>query len=699
MADKKFLTKYAGILDPDKYARILWIKRNFDRYETYWKGDMEMAVRNARMYWHINYGQWPMHVVEKLRSQGRRPPTFPVIPDKIETLVGNFIQNTFDIRLEPRTNQINSLTLKMQDIITSDKHNLDWDTAKYLCLLDSFIKMGAERMVVTDLKDPFGNLSWESLNPRHLYLCPAWKSPYNRDLMDYMVFEDLNLGQIKNVYPKSSPKLNELYRREKMEGVDYGIYYGAVPRWRSIDDKWSGKHRVIEFHHVQNHEYRWEWDKINNCWFPETRCKANSEEDRAIKMQYVQQMGLSADDIVLLKRKKRVKFIEAICPDIDKELFLDKGKDIIQTNNCNIYPLGIRYYGQYQGMVDRVYDLQIGINKGEMNIQDVQMRAAKGAFLLDRALSGGDPEIERDIETSWNDPAARIWVDEYATERLPKGGIVELPGVSPTPDMYHQTERYYELTDRLSKVPAVQDARTESNKESGKLFKFKMEAGILQQKYLLKFYETHERDKIEAAITQAKITYAGVPRTFPVPGTKDLIRINEEAIDISTGRRVILDDISALSEMNVVLIPSRTSVSVRDDIKQTAAELLPMSEDPLVKLCLEENIAMASELAGDDGAKEQIEKAFHLAKTEAAISKVANIKSLMIQISQSDKQLQALKVATGMEPDEQSQEPLEQQMSYKEGPQQQIDYKAAEGTPMENENVNENSEQINNIAV
>lgn len=690
---KKHYTKYAGIRDIDDNRRINWLKRQFNRYEDYWRPDIEMCIRNARMYWQINYGQWPMGVVEKLRAEGRRPPTFPMITDKLESLVGNFMQNSFDIRLEPRNNQISTLTYKAQDIITADKHNMEWDTAKIQCLLDSFIKMGAERMVVSDLKNPYGNIAFESLNPRHVYLNPGWKSNYVRDLMDYFVWDKMTYSEIKQTYKKSSDRLNQLYEREKREGIDYGIHYGAVPRWRSIQDKWDSRHLVIEHHHVQHKERMWEFDRKNNTWFPDNMFPQNSEGDRASKLLYAQQMGLTEDNIVLLKQKKRVKFIEAICPDIDNELFLDKGKDIIQTNNCNIYPLGIRYYGQYQGMVDRLYDIQIAINKGEMNIQDIQQRSAKGAFMLDRALTGGDPALEAAIEQGWNDPAARIWTDEYATERLPKGGIIELPGVHPTSDMFRQTDRYYEHADRFSKVPAAQDARTESSKESGKLFKFKFEAGIIQQKYLLRFYETHEKNKIEAAILQAKITYAGVPRTFTKPGSEEPVEINQEVTDLATGDKLIIDDISALPEMNVILIPSKTSVSVRDDIKQTSAELLQTEQDPLISLVLKENIAMSSELTADEAVKESLEKAFHLAKAEAAMMKMVNMKEMNIKLIRADLQLNALKEQSGVTAPEAAEDPIQQQMSLKAP--QQVEEDAVEGTPVEPENQLETNPSLN----
>jgi len=643
---KTYFTKYAGVQDQDVWRRTNWIKRQFDRYEQYWSPDLEMAIRNARMYWHVNFGQWPWYVVEKLRLQGRRPPTFPIIPDKIETLVGSFLSNGFDIKYEPMNGKITSLTQKVQDMYFSDKHNLDWDSSEIMCLLDSFIKVGYERMTVSDMIDPFGNIGWEHPNPRHIYLDPAWKSIYTRDLMNYFMWDGLTVAEIKRIYPKSSERLDERYLREMREGVDYGYNYGAVPRWKSIEDKWAGgRFKVIEFHSLQLTDRMYEWDKVNHCWFPGTGFKPGTKEDRQVKLEYAQKNQLTQDDIVLLKQKKRTKVIEAICPEIDKELYLEKGPDIIQTDNVNLYPVGIRYNGQYQGIVDRLYDIQIAYNKGEMIMQDIFMRSSKGAFILDRALAGGDPELEKQIESAWNDPAARIWVDEYATERLPKGGIVELPTSSIPPDGFKLNDRYADMADRFSKVPAAADSRSESGKESGKLFKYKLEVGMVGQKYLLKNYERQKKDKAIAYLKQAKISYAGVPRTFGKSNGKEVFSINQEFTDEFTGEKSIIDDISTLAEMSVIAIPSRSGINLRQQIRETAEGLMDRTEDPLIHAIFMSHIALTSELGEEE--KEEARYAFDLIKTESALMKAVNIQDMTLRLSQGKMQEEKMAAKTG----------------------------------------------------
>lgn len=677
MANKKNYGKYATpithSLDSEKYERIRWLQAQFVRHEDYWQSDIERYIRNARMYWHVNFGQWPQFVIDKLKDQGRRPPTFPIIPDKLETLVGSFLANGFDMKFEPMDGKIDSLTMKIQDMWFSDKYNLDWESAEISCLLDSHIMVGYERMKISDQIDAFGNIAWETINPRHTYIDPGWKTDYTRDLKNYFLYDVKTATQIINTYPNHSEHLRALKQREEREGVDYGYNYGGAPRYRTIDEKWASGHKVIEFHHMVESVGWWEYDKKNQCWFPDTGFKPNSKDDRQAKIQYIQMMGIEPDDITMLKRKKKEKRIEAICPDIDSTLFLVSGKDIIQTNNVNLYPLGIRFHGQYQGIVDRLYDTQLAINKGEMTIQDIQQRSAKGAFLLDRALTGGDPELEKQIEQAWNDPAARIWVDEDSLSGAKGRMIQELPFSPPSGDLFNQTNRMYDMADRFSKVPAAQDSRTESSTESGKLFRYKVEVGMVQQKYLLKFYERHKRDKAEAYIQQAKITYAGVPRTFGKVGGKETFEINVSAMDMGSGRKIVLDDISKLPRMKVIIIPSRSGINMRSEIRSQMLEYMGLIADPndrILRLIFLEQAFATGEFT--DEVKEETRRAIEMLKMEAALMTAGNIQDaknrLMGASAQADKMMQQLNLG--------QQQPLQeekapQQMSFEE-PKKQI---------------------------
>ena len=650
--------------DTVDYQRIYWVSQQFSRFQDYWRPEIERMIRNQRMYWGINFGQWPSYVVEKLRSQGRRPPTLNIIGKKIESQVSQFISNSFDVKFSPVDGKINTLTEKLQDLYFSDKYNLDWDTAEIVALRDCFTMVGYERMFISDEMSDFGNISWEAVNPTHIYLDPAWRSVYSRDLERYFTWDYLLADEISRLYPRKSDRIKEIKEREEMSGIDYGEYHGGVQSFSSTEEKWGSSHKVIEYHYIKREERLWEYDLKNNIPFPETGYKAQSQQDRDAKIQYIAMMGLDPNsDIAQVSQTRRVKYVESICPTIDSTLMLSAGKDKIQTNNVNLYPLGSSMNGQFKGTVDDLYDIQVGFNKGEMDIDDIQRRSARGAFILDKALVGGDRNKMAQIEEGWNDPGARMWVDEGTTADLGQhGGIIELRPSQVPGDVFTQNNRRLDLADWLSMVPAAMDSRSESSTESGKLYQSKVQVGIIGQKYYSKLYERHKRDKAAAYVLQAKYTYASQPRMFSGVGGKPPVMINQPAQD-AYGSKVILDDISSLPEMRVVLVPSSSGLSVRTERRTQYTEILQTLNDPrdrLLKLVTLGGIYETLDLQDDK--KEELDKAVEMLTINAALEQALTNVTMKTQMMQA--QLQGAQMMNQLNP------PQQEQQGEQQAPQQ-----------------------------
>jgi hypothetical protein len=500
-------------------------------------------------------------------------------------------------------------------------------------------------MFISDRYDStFGNIAFEALPPTHVYIDPSWKTPNAWDIKNYFEWSMLSVSEIMALYPKMASELRDWKMREEFTGMDFGEYHGGVQRYRNTDEKWGDYHRVITFHHIVEEERDWEYDLINRCPFPENGFDPGSEGHKQATQIYIQENGLEEGQYTTVKQKKSIKRIETVCPTLHNEMFLASGKDRIQTNNCNIYPVGNSFYGQFRGVVDDLHDVQIDFNKGQMNILDIQSRSAKGAFILDEALTGGSEQKKREIESQWNDPAARIWVEEGSTAELgAHGGMIELRGVQPTPDMFNQTNKALDLADWLSSMPAAMDSRTESSTESGKLFQSKVQVGLISQKYGMKIFERHKKEKALAYFLQAKITYSGYPRSFSKSGEKDnALQINVPAVD-PIGRRVIINDISKIPEMKVVLIPSTSGINIRTELRGQYTEALQVLNDPkdrIAKLILLDGIFDTQDMPEDK--KTEIHKAIQMLITEEAMA-------ISMRLVQGKMQMQQLGLEMPME--------------------------------------------------
>jgi hypothetical protein len=583
------------------------------------------------MMWGVNFGQWPSYVVEKLNVQGRRPPQYNIIGKKIEQLVSSYTANDFDMKFAPKEGNVDSLTHILQDMYYSDKHHMKWKSSRRIALRDMHNMVGYERMTISDKNSDFGNIAFEPVSPSHIYLDVGWRSPDVDDIRHYFDWGMYTPTEICDMFPNASSELEVAKEREELTGIDMGEYFGGIPYYRNSDVKWGDRHKVITYHWYEKEDRMWEYDLKNHCPFPETGFKPNSDQDIAAKRQYAEMMGLDLNfDITMTKQKKRTKYVQAICPTLNAEIFLANGKDKIQTNNCNIYPLGDSYNGQFKGTTDELYDLQISLNKDEMIIDDIQMRTGKGAFILDEALTGNDRQRRDEIEQQWNDPAARIWVEEGTTKDLgPNGGIIPIPYAPVSQDLFRQADRKYELADWLS-VPAAMDARGQSSSESGKLFQSKVQVGLLSQKYGMEIYEMHETSKAMAYARQVKYTYSGIPRTFHPPAGGSPIIVNRRNSD----NTATFDDISALPSMLVTAVPNKKGINYRTDVRDQSNEVLQFLQDPqdrLAKLIFLQALIETYDI--DDEEKEESKKAFAILKQNAALQQAVLYKQMSMQLA------------------------------------------------------------------
>ena len=658
------------------YERIKFVTDMFERYEDYWAPEQKRIIQNQKMFWGVNFGQWPSYVVEELRNQGRRPPTYNIIGKKIQSQIGSFMANGFEVKYSPINGKVDSLTMKLHDMYYSDKHNLHWKVSERIALRDMFNVVGYERMYISDEYNEMGNIAWEPLFPTHVYLDPGWKSGFVKDIRNYFEFGYYTAKEIMEMYPKSSERIKEIKEREERDGINLGMFHGGVIIYQHTEEKWGDRHKLITFHHTVKKNRMWEYDLKNNCSFPETGYKPQSKEDIQAKTEYAQMMGLGPFDVTMRKQIKNEKRIEAICPALDSEAFLATGKDKIQTNNCNIYPIGDYYNGQFKGTTDELYDIQVSFNKTEMNIDDIQMRTAKGAFMLDEALAGGDAQKMRAIEENWNNPAARIWVDEGSTVDLgPGAGIIQLPTSNPPADLFNTNNRRLDLADWLSMVPAAMDSRTESSSESGKLYQSKVQVGLIGQRYAMEIYESHMREKAKAYVKQAKLTYAGWPRMFTKAGLNESFWLNRR--ENVNGKRVVIDDISKLPEMLVTLVPAKTGDNMRTELRGQYAESLQLLGDPadrLARLAILSALYNTYELPEEQ--KEEIGLAFHILKTNEALNQTIINASLKSKVAQMLQQMGGGAPQIGQP--EQPQE-NQQQISYSEPSEEE----SVQGTPQE----------------
>ena len=540
-----------------------FVYQTFKRCWEYWNPDRRRQWRNSRMVFGSEYGQWPEYVVSQLLQEERQAPTFNIIENKVVNTIGMIIKNQLDVKFASHSGDDEDLVLKLQDMWYSDYNNGNWDKTYIEFLKEMLTMVGYERMDISTRNDPLGNIVFVH-EPAHLItLDPEWQSMYTNDLKMYFRTPFMSVPEIMSTFRAKIPQLKEEFDRQKF---DHQYGQNRVYPMLQPEEKWGQKHQVIEQHYLEDRKEEWEFDLINREWFPDT--------DQKGKVDYAHKNKLGTDDIKLLPRARRVQMIKTICPTLTNEIYLEDGESIVQVDRVDIFPMGYqRYNGHFKGMVDNLYDLQQNINKGIMDMVDIRQRTARGgSFILDPDIVKSDGSKMDEIETRWNLPGGKSWSSPGAFQGGKDRYILELPESHIPQDLMNLNNFMFELSDRLSTIPAAAQGMQESAKESGRLFNSKYEAGLIAQGTLYQALENHWQEKAEAYIKQAKITYSGKERRFGSTNSKKGFTINKE-IEIN-GEKYTEDDISRLPRIRLDITQSPKSLNVRTNNRAIFGELM-----------------------------------------------------------------------------------------------------------------------------
>jgi hypothetical protein len=254
--------------------------------------------------------------------------------------------------------------------------------------------------------------------------------------------------------------------------------------------------------------------------------------------------------------------------------------------------------------------------------------------------------------------------------------------------LFQQQERRYVLADKLSKVPAALESRSQF-KEPNKMFENKVAVAKVGQTFYTKIYEKFKQDKAQAYILQAKITYAGSPREFGGIDGKESFIINQAAQNPETGETEIQDDIASLPEMKVSTVPAKDGINLRMQLRDDYSSILQaVQADPnnrLLTLSILKAILSTTPLEDDD--KEEFDKAIHLLQMQAGLQVLASIKQIQQSMNPQPQPGQAMGALQGQGGQQQvlpqPQKGQEQEVPQQASQREMTDKEMKKGTPQE----------------
>lgn len=593
---------------------------------------------NQKIYWGIDYGQWPEAVVQEHIRWKRQIATLNVARQKVNGLAGALLTNRYNIDYIPIEGKDNGFSNILKDLMAADRELLDWKLSEKQCVIDSLIYEGIEEMFVSNEYNKLGNVGFRALQSGLVVMDPQWKTYRVHDLRRYAKIGYLSARQILNMYSKKTPQIMEALKTDERAGDIFGTNIGLA-NYQNLSERDGSQFKVIEYYELRDEEEEYEIDLATNTKLPKT-------DDVQLKMEWLNRMvpdrdpGQLASDVIVKSEKKRVLYVEAFCPELQMDDFLANGKHEIQIGRAHIFPLSAgRMNGEKSGIIDLIKDPQRIINYRNSLITYAMQTGVSGGMQVDDGIFNGDFGKAKEFDDRKSDPSYVCHVAPGMSNKYPNG-IKPIPkGDMPYNEAQAQLNGMLDMIDRISFQPAAADARTQSSGESGVLFAQKVKMAEIGQFILMEGVKQHVNDKGEAYFFQAKNQYSlgDAKREFTVFSEKKNVTINEK-INVAGGGEMTVNRMADVPRHKVIVTESPQGETRRLTAMMAAADLLGKlpPENVITRQILTNKLVMNADMFDDEDKaklKEAGEMELELAKAQvtAQIQQISQAQQMQEQ--------------------------------------------------------------------
>lgn len=644
---------------------VLRIESEFDRALEFGQDDRYRNQRNWQLYGGICLGQYTQADQAKAKMEGRNLATLNFATQKVDSLHGNLMKNMPDADYVAVEGVNADATQLLKSMYLSDKEMMDWGTSENQLVKGGLIYEGVEEMFIDRRFHPLGNIAFRCHLPGYVLFDPRWKTQSAKDCQIAWVCSYLTASQLAEMYPEKA----QLFWRDIESTRTIGEWWddvdntGVTPMF-NLDRTNAGRnlYRVIRKFEMTTKIIVIDYDT-------ETGIDIPAGSSIADKLAHLNKTNPRWEEKNIKQRQEREKvcIVTTVCSAVDTEIPLEKKPSEIQIGRIPLFPWAAeRINGVPRGIIDLIYDVQQKINYREELVTNIIESAARTALLADPALFNEEEDKMRDFEENSNQPWKIVWTAPGASARGMDPKPIRNPQV--LPEVQAQLMRLLEYMDRLSKSPAVFDARSEKSGESGYLFAQKSRVAEQQSYTLFSSLSRHLAEKAEAYMLQAKIQYTlgGLERRFILDGGKHEVIINRRFFDGKDTKTE--NDFATLPRHKVVISESPESTTNRLITRALATEVMKVVPPENIGTRSVLNTALVMTLDNFTSAdKDRLQEMRGLEEMQAKLTLMANINKLKLanlqleqQFKVAEKGQQAANAAANAGPAQQGMAPADQ---------------------------------------
>jgi hypothetical protein len=520
--------------------------RLYNEYQSAWQANKEeyaSIIENWKMYFGKIGEQWDESARKYKNARHMRTAQYNIIRSKVRTYAGMLIGDQYDGRFDPVDNRRTTGIEALQFMYDCDKELLDFNHEFRMTILDGCIHVGVMEVIVTDKKDPRGNVGFRRAQPGRWVFQPHWETMDETDIRVAYKQGHMTIPEMMRTFKNlpSSPFLEAELKQLRQMG-----YQWDEPRIDEYGEPFPiriGSYHVIEAHWIEEvRKKRIVAMNEQGNWvaFPVT------ESNDALNA-FAEEQGITdwQNGAKLTSYSEKVHHQATICPTLFPHVMIQSGKPEVQVKSIPVivFSYDKDIAGRHLGMVNDLIDIQLDINYGKSKIQEMLSSATGGATVYNKNMMNSDAE-QKDWEANHNDPTRSFGVNGD-----PKNLFTYVSNHQVNPELIRQTSESFDLADRISQVSAAMNSQTQSSSEPASLYEAKLRVNKIGTLTVDENVKRVRRRMYECYYYQAPLTYGPnsnyQERNFTSRDGSKSVTINE---DLGNGMmRNKIDDIPRVS--------------------------------------------------------------------------------------------------------------------------------------------------------
>jgi len=514
-------------------------------------------MQNWGIFGGVNHAQWDPDQLAMLIEERRAPHQINFTQQKVNSLLGNILQNELETEYVPADGQPSDETLTINGLFLTDKDRTQWAKHKRLFKRAGLVYRGTGEMYIDYKADPQGAVGFRFINNNRVMFDPDWRTDNINDNKHIIQWAWMDPEEIKLVYNKSTQEIENAIKiwRQSVATRQQDLLNGgeelAEPfmNFPEFVDILNNRYLVIQTQRLDRISVDRLFDMEKQTFLPEM-----SPENMQVMMR------LRGKALKVLRDKVGIVRVTTVAPGLSLNLKLEDSDHPVQIGR---YPYFTWSYmninGQPQGVVDSLKDLQQIYNKRESNFTHWQTTANNGSEFVEENFFANATEKDRYIDEK-NIPGGTYTVSDGSLSRQ-GSGISTRPREAVPNDLHTSADRALNMVSEVTPVvPALQGGEGKSG-ESGKLFSQKRAQALVSIEPMMRSLEDFEHEFGEAYLLLAKNLYSGSPRKVFNPETKQDMLLN-----IPTNAGQIMNNMRNLRRHNVRINKSKRGVTVREEL-------------------------------------------------------------------------------------------------------------------------------------